>query len=142
MATRPCGASGATRDTRGCRSSRSPPRSCKAIRRSASRPAPPTTCPSPSTRAACSSASSTTSRGPRPVAADDPLELEIKLLLDAILARYGYDLRAYAPESMRRRVLHLLDKFGLEHLGVLQNRIVHDAAFMSLVLGELTVRTS
>jgi chemotaxis protein methyltransferase CheR len=76
------------------------------------------------------------------VPADDPLTLEIALLLDAISARYGYDLRAYAPESMRRRVLHVLDKFGIEHLGVLQHRVVHDATFMSEVLGELTVRTS
>ena len=35
---------------------------------------------------------------------DEVQELEIRLLLEAIHARYGYDLRGYAKGSLRRRV--------------------------------------
>lgn len=73
---------------------------------------------------------------------DDGVALEVQLLLDAIAARYGYDLRGYTPTSMRRRVLAALAKSGLPHLGELQHRIVTDPAFFALVLHDLTVQVS
>jgi len=69
-------------------------------------------------------------------------ELEIRLLLEAIYARYGYDLRDYAPTSFRRRVLAALVKSGLENLGEFQHRVLIDAEFFSQVLEQLTVRVS
>jgi len=39
--------------------------------------------------------------------------IETRLLLEAIEARYGYDLREYAPTSMRRRVRAALARTGL-----------------------------
>ncbi|HVH44953.1 MAG TPA: protein-glutamate O-methyltransferase CheR [Labilithrix sp.] len=73
---------------------------------------------------------------------EDVVDLEIRLLLDAIHARYGYDLRSYAPASMRRRVLGALTSLRLTHLGELQHRLLHDRDCFSDVLDQLTVRVT
>ncbi|HKP61271.1 MAG TPA: protein-glutamate O-methyltransferase CheR [Polyangiales bacterium] len=69
-------------------------------------------------------------------------EVEIRALLESIHARYGYDLRDYAPDSMRRRVLACLSKSGLPHLGELQHQLLHRPELFSQVLDDLTVRVS
>jgi chemotaxis protein methyltransferase CheR len=68
--------------------------------------------------------------------------IEIRLLLEAIHARYGFDLREYAHSSMRRRVRAALARSGLEHLGDLQHRILNDTAAFAEVLDDLTVRVT
>lgn len=68
--------------------------------------------------------------------------IEIGLLLDAIHAKYGYDFRGYAQESIRRRVRNALAKSGLPHLGELQHRVLHDPLFFSNVLEDLTVNVT
>ena len=68
--------------------------------------------------------------------------IEVRLFLEAIHARYGYDLRSYTPESMRRRVLTALAKSGLAHLGELQHRVLHEPDMFVSVLQDLTVQTS
>jgi chemotaxis protein methyltransferase CheR len=68
--------------------------------------------------------------------------VEVRLLLEAIYARYGYDLRDYAPVSMRRRVMAVLASSGLAHLGELQHRVLVDPLFFASVLDSLTVRVS
>jgi chemotaxis protein methyltransferase CheR len=74
---------------------------------------------------------------------DDELEtLEIRLLLEAIHATYGYDLRDYAEGSMKRRVHAALAKSGLRHLGELQHRVIRDPDFFATVLEDLTVRVT
>src|SRR4051812_37604790 len=69
-------------------------------------------------------------------------ELEIRLLLEAIHARYGYRFRDYAQGSMRRRVLAALARSGLDHLGQLQHQLLTDPDFFGLMLDDLTVRVS
>jgi chemotaxis protein methyltransferase CheR len=69
-------------------------------------------------------------------------ELEIRLLLEAIHARYGYRFQDYAQSSMRRRVRAALARSGLSHLGELQHRLLADAEFFATMLDELTVRVS
>jgi chemotaxis protein methyltransferase CheR len=68
--------------------------------------------------------------------------IEVRLLLEAILARYGYDLRDYAPASLHRRVLAALARTGLPHLGELQHRLLGDPDLMTTVLSTLTVSVS
>lgn len=69
-------------------------------------------------------------------------DVEIRLLLEAIHARYGYDLRDYAPASMRRRVRAALAVSGLAHLGELQHRVLRDADLFAEVLDGLTIRVT
>ena len=68
--------------------------------------------------------------------------LEIRLLLEAIFQKYGYDLRDYGTESMTRRVRAALAKSGLEHFGELQHRLLADPQFFATVLEGLTVHVS
>jgi chemotaxis protein methyltransferase CheR len=72
----------------------------------------------------------------------DTEAIEVRLLLEAIHAGYGYDLRDYAPGSMRRRVRTALASSGLSNLGELQHKVLTDRAFFATVLDRLTVRVS
>jgi chemotaxis protein methyltransferase CheR len=72
----------------------------------------------------------------------DVEELEIRLLLEAIHARYGYRFQDYAPSSMRRRVKVALARSGLGNFGDLQHRLLVDADFFATMLDDLTVRVS
>jgi chemotaxis protein methyltransferase CheR len=72
----------------------------------------------------------------------DVEDLEIRLLLEGIHERYGYDLRNYAPASMRRRVLAALSRSGCESLGALQHLVLSDAGAFARVLDDLTVRVT
>ena len=74
--------------------------------------------------------------------ADEVESLEIRLVLEAIYAQYGYDLRDYAATSMHRRVLSALRTSGLAHLGELQHKLLTDREFFSTVLDALTVRVT
>jgi chemotaxis protein methyltransferase CheR len=69
-------------------------------------------------------------------------DLEVRLLLEAMAAKYGYDLRAYQPASMKRRVQSALLKSGSGNLGDLQHRLLHDAALFATVLHDLTVQVT
>lgn len=69
-------------------------------------------------------------------------DIEVRLLLEAIHLRYGFDLRDYAQSSLRRRVQSALAKSGLEHLGQLQHRLLGDPAFFAELLEDLTVRVT
>src|SRR5690606_7795963 len=74
---------------------------------------------------------------------DESVEgIEVRLLLEAVHARWGYDFRDYAASSMRRRVLAALAASGLPHLGELQHRVLHDRAAFADLLDRLTVRVS
>lgn len=69
-------------------------------------------------------------------------DIEVRLLLEAVHARYGYDLRGYAPASIRRRVHAALAKSGLAHLGALQHRLLTDPAAFAVMLEQLTVQVT
>jgi chemotaxis protein methyltransferase CheR len=72
----------------------------------------------------------------------DVEELEIRLLLEAIHAKYGYRFQDYAQGSMRRRVRAALARSGLKHLGELQHKLLLDPEFFASTLDDLTVRVS
>jgi chemotaxis protein methyltransferase CheR len=77
-----------------------------------------------------------------PTDADVVAALEVRLFLEGIYARYGYDLRDYALPSMSRRVQAALSRSGLHDLGALQHRVLTDADAFAHVLGDLTVQVS
>jgi chemotaxis protein methyltransferase CheR len=62
-------------------------------------------------------------------------ELEIDLLLEAILRRYGYDFRNYARASLRRKVRQIAAEVGVSHISELVPRLLHDAELFSNVVG-------
>lgn len=74
--------------------------------------------------------------------ADELEALEIHLLLEAIRARYGYDLRGYTSSSMRRRVQATLARLGLSKVSDLQHIVLRQPETFALVLSSLAVRVS
>jgi chemotaxis protein methyltransferase CheR len=76
------------------------------------------------------------------VSGEEAQQLEVKLVLEAIYARHGYDFRQYTADSMERRVMAAAAKIGAAHLGELQHRVIHHPADFSAVLDVLTVRVT
>ncbi len=74
--------------------------------------------------------------------ATSELDIEIRLLLEAIYLRYQHDFRHYALASLRRRVPKALERFGVESVSALQGRILRDAAAFRELLPFLTVQVS
>lgn len=73
---------------------------------------------------------------------DDTLEIELKLLLEAIYLRYHYDFRQYATASLKRRLGQAMSRFGCRSLSELQERILHEDEVFRELLSFLTVTVS
>ena len=65
--------------------------------------------------------------------------LEIELLLEGVFRHYGFDFRAYAYASIRRRLWKRVEGEGLGTISQLQARILHDADAMERLLLDLSV---
>jgi chemotaxis protein methyltransferase CheR len=70
------------------------------------------------------------------------LELEIRLLLEAIFHRYQYDFRDYAMASLKRRLAHAVERMGCRTISGLQERALHDPQAFPELLQYLTVPVS
>ncbi|KXU82254.1 chemotaxis protein CheR [Paraburkholderia monticola] len=69
-------------------------------------------------------------------------DIELRLLLEAIYLKYQHDFRHYAMSSLRRRLTHALDEFGVQTLSQLQDRILRDGNEFSRLFQYLTVQVS
>jgi chemotaxis protein methyltransferase CheR len=70
------------------------------------------------------------------------LDIELRLLMEAIYLKYSYDFRNYSGASQKRRVLHALRTMQCDTISALQERVLRDSrAFMQLVQ-ILTIPTS
>lgn len=65
--------------------------------------------------------------------------LEIKLLIDAIHQKYGYDFHGYAEASFKRRIVRALAKYGCASVAEILNRTLTEPEFFSSLLTDLTV---
>lgn len=73
------------------------------------------------------------------MARDAVEDLELRLLLEGIYQRYGYDFREYARSSLRRRVWRRVIEEGLANISELQARLLHDPDCMERLLLDLSV---
>jgi chemotaxis protein methyltransferase CheR len=71
-----------------------------------------------------------------------PVEIEIRLLLEAIYLRFHYDFRSYSMASLKRRVGVALPQLGCKTVSALQEKILHDPQTFSALLQYLTVQVS
>ncbi|ASK33848.1 CheR family methyltransferase [Alloalcanivorax mobilis] len=69
-------------------------------------------------------------------------DIEIRLLLEAIYQRYGYDFRGYSQASMRRRVLHRLSMSGLPSVLRMTEHVLRDRQFFVTLLNDLTINVT
>lgn len=67
------------------------------------------------------------------------LDLEVRLLMEAIYARYNHDFREYSGASQKRRVLQAVEQLGCESVSALQGRVLRDARAFAQLLEILTI---
>lgn len=65
--------------------------------------------------------------------------LELELLLEALLQRYGYDFRGHERAALRRKLRAVMQRRGLRTLSQLQDRVLHDPGAASAALRALHV---
>lgn len=65
--------------------------------------------------------------------------LELELLLEALLQRYGYDFRGHERAVLRRKLRAVMQRRGLRTLSQLQDRVLHDPGAASAALRALHV---
>ncbi len=68
--------------------------------------------------------------------------IEIKLLLEAIYLKYGYDFRDYATASLKRRILHRLSMEGMNRISEMQHRLLVDVSFFENMLLDFSINTT
>lgn len=68
--------------------------------------------------------------------------IEIRLLLEAIYLRYGYDFRDYARAHIRRRIRHRVNLSGFSGISQMQHQILHDPDFFRKVLPDFSINVS
>jgi chemotaxis protein methyltransferase CheR len=72
----------------------------------------------------------------------DVERLELKLLLEAIYVRHGYDFREYAPASLERMVLRAMLALNTPTISALQNAVLHEPNVLARLIRLLTVQVT
>ncbi|MCP4994006.1 MAG: protein-glutamate O-methyltransferase CheR, partial [Gammaproteobacteria bacterium] len=73
----------------------------------------------------------------------DELEaLEIRLLLDGVYKRYGYDFRDYAQGTRMRQIRERMRKEELNSVTGLLERVLHDSQCMARLVSDLSITVS
>ncbi|NRR33336.1 protein-glutamate O-methyltransferase CheR [Oxalobacteraceae bacterium] len=67
------------------------------------------------------------------------VDIELKMLMEAIYLKYSYDFRDYTGASQKRRVLHALREMGCASVSALQARVMHEPTAFSQLLQYLTI---
>lgn len=75
-------------------------------------------------------------------AASELEPVHVKLFLESLFLRYGYDFREYAYPSIRRRILRLVALEQVSSIPELQSRVLNDPACLERVLHALTIHVS
>lgn len=74
--------------------------------------------------------------------AAENIDIELRLLIDAIFLKYHYDFRGYAAASLKRRLTAAPSRFGCQTLSQLQDKVLHDPATFTALLSLLTIPVS
>ena len=72
----------------------------------------------------------------------DNIDIELRLLIDAIYLKYHYDFRSYAAASLKRRLATAPGHFGCQTLSQLQDKVLHEPAAFAALLSFLTIPVS
>ena len=66
-------------------------------------------------------------------------DIELDLLLETILRRHGYDFRHYARASLKRRVMSISKKLGVEHISEIIPPILRNDEAINSFLREMSI---
>jgi chemotaxis protein methyltransferase CheR len=73
---------------------------------------------------------------------DEVEDIEVDAFVHAMSRRHGYDFSGYAPSSLKRRVLQLVQTLDVEHVGELTARVLRDDEMVPRVIAKLSVPVS
>lgn len=68
--------------------------------------------------------------------------IEIRLFLEAINLKYGYDFRNYAKTHVKRRIKYIQTMEGFSSISQIQHRILYDPEFFSSILHYFSISTT
>lgn len=68
--------------------------------------------------------------------------IEIKLLLEAIFLKYGYDFRNYGKAHIRRRIMHRLSISGITNVFKLLEKVLYDESFFNKFLMDFSINVT
>ncbi len=68
--------------------------------------------------------------------------IEIRLLLEAIYLKYGYDFKNYSFAHLKRRLEHRLNVSGMDNYSQVQHRLLYDASFFNALLLDLSINVT
>ena len=69
-------------------------------------------------------------------------DIEIKLLLEAIFLKYGYDFRNYANESIKRRIFQRLMLSKLASISAMQHQLLTNKPFFETLLLDFSINVT
>lgn len=69
-------------------------------------------------------------------------DIEVDAFVQAMSRRHGYDFAGYAPASLKRRVLALVQALEMEHVGALTSRLLREDTLVPTVIAKLSVPVS
>jgi chemotaxis protein methyltransferase CheR len=69
-------------------------------------------------------------------------QIEIELLLEGIYRQYGFDFRAYAYASVRRRLWKRIEAEGVGTVSALQEKVLHEPEMMEKLLLDLSINVT
>lgn len=69
-------------------------------------------------------------------------DLEIRLLLEAIFLKYGYDFRDYSKAHLKRRIMHRLSLSELNTISQMQHQVLYDRAFLETLLKDFSINVT
>lgn len=69
-------------------------------------------------------------------------QLEIKLLLEAIYIKYGYDFRDYSIAHTKRRLEYRRAIEGMSNYSQMQHKVIHEESFFEQILLDLSINVT
>jgi chemotaxis protein methyltransferase CheR len=67
------------------------------------------------------------------------IDIELRMLMEAVYLKYNYDFRDYTGASQKRRVLVAMRELGCDTVSALQARVMHDPKAFAQLLQYLTI---
>lgn len=69
-------------------------------------------------------------------------DIEIRLLLEAVHLKYGYDFRNYSDAHMKRRILRRMSIVGLNNISEMQYKVLNDSEFFKALLTDFSINVT
>jgi chemotaxis protein methyltransferase CheR len=66
-------------------------------------------------------------------------EIELKLLLETIFQKYGYDFMQYSEAHIKRRIHNRMALEGFKTISEIQNKVLEDKTFAAEILSDLSI---